>query len=378
MFEKHNLIVIGAGFYGSVIAEQASRAGHRVAVIERRKHIGGNCYTEDDAGTGINVHRYGPHIFHTSNEVVWKYINQFTEFNDYRHKCRIQVGQRQYSMPINLDTINSWYGGPSRSPEQAQVLLASRRRKFAEPANFEQQALNLIGPELYQAFIHGYTTKQWETDPKELPASYARRLPVRTNYSDRYYNDTWEGIPKEGYTPIFRRMLTNPNIELFMDMDWNRVRHLRTDQIVVYTGAIDRYFDYRLGRLTWRTLDFDWQTHPVQDYQGITQVNYGDIEVPWTRIIEHRHFHPERDYPRDRTVISVEYSREAMGEDTPYYPVNSPSDQKLLAEYRALAQEETGVVFGGRLGEYLYLDMHQVISSALSGWKNKIEPKLKR
>ena len=375
MFRDFNLIVVGSGLFGAVVAEQASRAGYRVAVLEKRDHIAGNCYTADDAETGINVHRYGPHIFHTSNQKVWDYINQFTTFNQYRHKCRIQVGHRQYSMPINLDTINSFFG-TNHKPAEAEKLLSFLRIPNANPQNFEEQAIALIGTEMYQAFIKGYTLKQWETDPKLLPASVARRLPVRTNYNDRYYNDTYEGIPVGGYTPIFEQMLTHKNIQVFTQTDWFEVKQHLTDQLVVYTGAIDQYYDYCYGELTWRTLDFDMQTHSVGDYQGITQVNYGDASVPYTRIIEHRHFHPERNYPTDKTIIGVEYSRLAKRGETVYYPVNTPEDQKRYQQYRDRAEQEANVVFGGRLGEYMYYDMHQVIGSALAAWKNKIQAKL--
>lgn len=376
MFREFNLIIVGSGLFGSVVAEQASRAGYRVAVVEGRANIAGNCYTADDPNTGINIHHYGPHIFHTSNQKVWEYINQFTEFNTYRHKCRIQVGDKQYSMPINLDTINNFFGA-NLTPAQAEEFLARKRVPIVDPKNFEDQALALIGPEMYQAFIRGYTLKQWETNPQELPASVARRLPVRTSYNDRYYNDTWEGIPVAGYTPIFEKMLTHPNIKVFLNTEWHSVQEHAQDKLVVYTGAIDRYYDYCYGELAWRTLDFDLQTHNVNDYQGITQVNYGDASVPHTRIIEHKHFHPERkDYPKDQTIIGVETSRLAKRGDTVYYPVNRPEDQAKYLQYKAKAEQEPNVIFGGRLGEYMYYDMHQVIGSALATWKNKIAARL--
>jgi UDP-galactopyranose mutase len=377
MFTNFNLIVVGSGMFGSVIAEQASRAGYRVAVIEKRSHIAGNCYSKDDERTGINVHQYGPHIFHTSNQQIWEYINQFTKFNQYKHKCLSSVDNKLYSMPINLATINSFFN-TTMTPAQAEEFLNKKRVPFADPQNFEDQALSLIGPELYQAFIRGYTWKQWETEPTELPASYARRLPVRTNYNDRYYNDTYEGIPVDGYTPIFERMLDHENIQVFLDTDWFEVAKYCTDQLVVYTGPIDRYYDYCYGRLNWRTLDFEYQVHPLEDYQGVTQVNYPDQAVPHTRIIEHRHFHPERKYPKDRTIIGIERSRAAQGDDTVYYPVNTPEDQARYRRYRERADAEANVIIGGRLGEYMYYDMHQVIGSALSCFKNKIHVKLQQ
>jgi UDP-galactopyranose mutase len=280
-------------------------------------------------------------------------------------------------MPINLDTINSFYN-TNYTPAQAKEFMDQMRSRYKDtnPQNFEEQAMALIGPELYHAFIKGYTLKQWETDPKLLPASVARRLPVRTNYNDRYYNDEWEGIPSGGYTPIFEKMLTHENITVFTETDWFDVKQHVTDQLVVYTGPIDQYFDYCYGDLAWRTLDFKFETHNVGDYQGITQVNYGDTNVPHTRIIEHRHFHPERNYPLDKTIIGIEHSRLAKRGDTVYYPVKRPEDVQRYEQYRALAEQESNVVFGGRLGEYMYYDMHQVIGSALAAWKNKIQVKL--
>lgn len=379
MFEKFDLIVVGSGLFGSVTAEQASRAGYRVAVIEKRNHIGGNCYTKEDSETGILVHQYGPHIFHTSNQRVWDYINQFTTFNNYRHKCRIEVNGKQYSMPINLDTINNFFGR-NLNPTQATTFLESMTLAYKniEPANFQEQAFQLVGPELYHAFLRGYTLKQWETDPTLLPASIAKRLPVRTNYNDRYYNDTWEGIPSEGYTPIFEKMLSHENIQLFMQTDWFDVKKYAINKLVVYTGAIDQFYDYCYGDLAWRTLDFKFEKHDVSDYQGITQVNYGDADIPYTRIIEHKHFHPEKTYAMDKTIIGIEYSRLATREDTVYYPVKRPIDIQLFEQYRNLSEKESNVIFGGRLGEYMYYDMHQVIGSALASWKNKIQPKLSK
>jgi UDP-galactopyranose mutase len=376
MFEHFDMVIVGSGLFGSVTAEQASRDGFRVAVIEKRSHIGGNCYTEDDPVTGINVHRYGPHIFHTSNDRVWNYINQFSQFNSYVHKCKSSVDGQLYSFPINLETINKFYK-KNYTPAQASVLLSQLRVPHANPANFEQQALALLGTDLYSAFIRGYTLKQWETDPVHLPASVARRLPVRTNYNDRYYNDRYEAMPVAGYTPIFERMLTHSNIQVFKNTDWFEVKsQVKPGTLVVYTGAIDQYYNYCYGRLDWRTLDFDYQVHNTGDYQGVCQVNYPSAEVKHTRIIEHRYFHPERNYDPDRTIIGVEFSRQARDSDVTYYPVNTQQDQAKYNQYRELAEQESAVVFGGRLGEYMYYDMHQVIGSALSAYQNKIKFKL--
>lgn len=376
MFENFDLVVVGSGLFGSVTAQQASQDGFRVAVIEKRPHIGGNCYTEDDSVTGINVHRYGPHIFHTSNDRVWNYINQFSEFNSYVHKCKSFFDGKFYSFPINLDTINKFYG-TSYTPAQAKELLNRLKVPKADPANFEEQAMALIGEGLYSAFIRGYTLKQWETDPTQLPASVARRLPVRTNYNDRYYNDKYEAMPVAGYTPIFERMLDHENIQVFKNTDWFDVKTYINHRVpIVYTGAIDQYYNYCHGRLTWRTLDFDYQVHNTGDYQGVCQVNYPGADVAHTRIIEHRYFHPERNYDPDRTIIGVEYSRLAKENDVTYYPVNTKQDQLRYNQYRELAEQENRIIFGGRLGEYMYYDMHQVIGSALSAYQNKVKIKL--
>jgi UDP-galactopyranose mutase len=375
MFGSSKVIVVGAGLFGSVVAEQLSRAGHQVTVIDSRDHVGGNCYTETDAETGINVHKYGAHIFHTNNKEVWDYINQFTEFNRYKHKVKSRVGDKTYSMPINLDTINSFLN-QHFTPEDARVWLKHQQQNITDPKNFEEQAIALIGPDLYQAFIKGYTLKQWETDPTLLPASVARRLPVRTNYDDSYFHDLWEGIPVDGYTPIFERMLAHENITMLLNTKWEDVKDQVTDQLVVYTGAIDKFYDYQFGKLNWRTLDFEYRTESVDDYQGCVAINYADKEVPYTREIEHKHFHPERKTVANKTIVSREYSRAAGPQDTPYYPVNTEQDRLVFNKYRELADAEPNVIFGGRLGEYMYYDMHQVIGSALACYRNKISKRI--
>lgn len=368
-----DVVVVGSGIFGSVIAEQCSRNGLKVVVIESRNHIGGNCYTEDDANTGINIHRYGPHIFHTSNERVWKYINQFTEFNSYRHQCMSRVGKKTYSMPINLATINqrlhtNW------TPKQAKEFFESYAMVYNDPQNFEEQAMALMGNDLYRAFFREYTIKQWDKDPRELPASVARRLPVRFNYNTRYYNDLWEGIPVMGYTPIFEKMLNHINIEVFLNTDFFKVKHMiPADKTVVYSGPIDRYFDYKHGVLNWRTCDFEFKTFNIEDYQGVTQINYPSLSTPYTRTIEFKHFHPERNYTRDHTVVSFEYSRAAGVEDTPYYPVNTQEDKLKYSMYHIEAKQLQNTIIGGRLGEYMYYDMHQVIGAALKTYEKRIK-----
>jgi len=378
MNKKYNLIVIGSGLFGATVAEQASRAGYTVAVIEARHHIGGNCYTKEDKETGIHMHMYGPHIFHTDNKMVWDYISQFTEFNNYRHMAKSCIGDDVYPIPINLETINKFFK-TKMNPSQAKVFIDALKVKIDNPQNFEEQALTMLGKDLYEAFFKGYTLKQWETDPKELPASVARRLPIRTDYKTGYYanNDTYQGIPVDGFTVIFERMLTHENIDVFLDTTWESIKNkLPKDQLVVYTGAIDKFYEYKLGELAWRTLDFEHRTEHTEDYQGVSAMNYPEEIVPWTRIIEHKHFQPERKCKAPKTVISAEFSRAATRNDTPYYPVKTERDLKLFDQYRELADAEPNVIFGGRLGEYMYYDMHQVIASALSCYRNKIKPRL--
>lgn len=377
MFKNYDIVIVGAGLFGSVIAEQASKNKYKVCIVEQRGHIGGNCYTEVDLQSDIIVHKYGPHIFHTNDDKIWAYINQFTKFNNYVHKAKSMVNNTLFSFPINLDTFCRLHQ-KNYKPNEMASWLEKHRYKIDNPKNFEEQALAILGHDLYYQFIRGYTLKQWETDPTQLPASVARRLPFRTNYNDRYYNDKYEGIPVDGYTPIFERMLDNPYITVMLNTDWNSVRSLIDNQLVVYTGPIDRFYNYQFGHLKWRTLDFEFNLELTDDYNGVTQVNYPDINVKWTREIEHKHFHPERKTKSGMTIVSREYSRLATVDDIPYYPVKTESDQIMFDQYKKLADAESNIIFGGRLGEYMYYDMHQVIGSALSCYKNKIAVKLSK
>ena len=377
----HDLVVVGSGFFGLTIAERAAaELGKRVLVLERRSHIGGNAYTEREPETGIEVHRYGAHLFHTSNERVWQYCNRFTAFTGYQHRVFAKVADQVYAFPMNLALINQFFGR-SHSPSEARALIAEQAAEIdtADAANLEEKAVSLIGRPLYEAFVKGYTAKQWQTDPTKLDASIITRLPVRYTFDNRYFNDRYEGLPVDGYTAWLERMADHPNIEVRLDTDYFEVR----DQIpagtpTVYTGPLDAYFGNSEGALSWRTLDFEQEVlTDVGDFQGTTVVNYNDEEVPYTRILEFRHFHPERDYPTDKTVIVREYSRFAEPGDEPYYPVNTPEDRVKLARYRELAREETAnanVLFGGRLGTYKYLDMHMAIGSALTAFENRIAP----
>jgi UDP-galactopyranose mutase len=373
-----DLAVVGSGFFGLTIAERcASDLGLSVLVVERRHHIGGNAYSEPEPETGIEIHRYGAHLFHTSNARVWEYANQFTAFTGYQHRVfTIHKGQ-VYPMPINLATICAYFGA-AMSPAQARALVAGQAAEMEArtAANLEQKAVSLIGRPLYEAFIRGYTCKQWQTDPADLPADIITRLPVRYTFDNRYFSDTFEGLPVDGYTPWLEHMADHPKIDVRLNTEFSALRSGLIGNVpVVYTGALDAYFRYTAGDLAWRTLDFETEVVAAADFQGTSVMNYADEDVPFTRIHEFRHFHPERDwYPEDKTVIMREFSRFARRGDEPFYPVNAPADRARLLAYREMADREPGVLFGGRLGTYKYLDMHMAIGSALSMYENRLRP----
>lgn len=376
-----DLLIVGAGLFGLTIAERAAQAGRKVVLIDRRSHIGGNAYSEAEPETGIEVHRYGAHLFHTSNPAIWEYVNRFTSFTDYAHRVYTTHRGVVYPLPINLGTINQYFRS-ALSPAEARNLIHRQAEEFdtRSAANLEEKAIALVGRPLYEAFIRDYTAKQWQTDPRELPAETISRLPVRYTYDNRYFNDTWEGLPTDGYTAWFERMADHPNIDIHLDTDFFDPSHpfSKTATVgrlpVVYTGPVDRYFDNAEGALSWRTLDFEREVVAVGDFQGTSVMNYADADTPYTRVLEFRHFHPERAdrYPTDKTVIVREFSRFAAAGDEPYYPVNTPADRARLLAYRALSRGEPDVHFGGRLGTYQYLDMHMAIGSALSLWNNSL------
>lgn len=377
-----DLVVVGSGLFGLTIAEQAAtELGLKVALLDRRSHIGGNAYSEKEKQTGIEVHRYGAHLFHTSNERVWEYVNRFTEFTNYVHRVYTRHNGVVYPMPINLGTINQFFNA-AYSPAEAKALIAEQAGELAgtDPQNLNDKGISLIGRPLYEAFIKHYTAKQWQTPPEELPASIISRLPVRYNYDNRYFNDKYEGLPVDGYAAWLERMAAHPNIEVHLNTDFFEPGHQYSRENVlgqipvVYTGPVDRYFDYAEGDLSWRTIDLEEEVLPIEDFQGCSVMNYPDADVPFTRIHEFRHFHPERDYTKDATVIMREYSRFADKGDEPYYPVNTSVDREKLLAYRDLAKGENNVLFGGRLGTYKYLDMHMAIGAALSMFDNKIRP----
>lgn len=382
---SYDLIVVGSGFFGLTVAERAaSQLGKKVLIVERRNHLGGNAYSEAEPETGIEVHKYGAHLFHTSNERVWNYVNQFTDFTDYQHRVFAMHDGTAYQFPMGLGLINQFFG-KYYSPDEARQLIKDQAGEFHvdEAQNLEEKAIALIGRPLYEAFIRDYTAKQWQTDPKELPAGNITRLPVRYTFNNRYFNDTYEGLPVDGYAAWLENMADHELIDVQLDTDWfevrEQVREENPDAPVVYTGPLDRYFDFSEGELGWRTLDFDLEVLPTGDFQGTPVMNYNDADVDYTRIHEFRHFHPERQdkYPKDKTVIMKEYSRFAESGDEPYYPINTPEDRTKLEAYRrraAAEARENNVLFGGRLGTYQYLDMHMAIASALSLFDNKLAP----
>ncbi|MDR1635141.1 MAG: FAD-dependent oxidoreductase [Bifidobacteriaceae bacterium] len=428
-----DLVVVGAGPFGLTVARLMAERGRQVTVVERRDHIGGNAYSSPDPETGIEVHNYGAHIFHTANEQVWRFLGRFTAWTGYEHRVFTRHRGEVYPMPINLGTINQFFRS-ALSPDQARQLIArqtgagaakaagraptdgqdaidgenaaqaagrgrgrgdrtasSTGENAAEAAgrgrgggdrtatstgSLRDKAISLIGRPLYEAFIEGYTAKQWQTAADQLPASTINRLPVRYSYDSRYFSDPRQGLPADGYAALWARLADHPSVEVVLGHDFldplpDAVGGLSKDACVgqvpvVFTGPIDRYFGYAAGPLGWRTLDFDWGHPATGDFQGCAVMNYADLTEPWTRIIEFRHFHPERDYPSDQTVIAREFSRPAEVGDEPYYPINRPADRSRLERYRELAAATGGIWFGGRLGRYQYLDMDMAVAAAIA------------
>ena len=377
-FSQYDLVVVGAGFYGATIAERAaSTLGKRVLLIDRRDHIGGNSYSEIDAETGIEIHRYGTHIFHTPNQRVWDYLAEFTTFTAYQHRVFASTGGTVYPLPINLGTICQFFDRHLTPAEARELIQLQASEISTPPANLEEKGISLIGRPLYEAFIQGYTKKQWQTDPKLLSPDIINRLPVRYNFENRYFNDKYEGLPVDGYTAWLTRMADHPNIEVRLETDFFEVADDYKGKVpIIYTGPVDEYFGNSEGRLCWRTVDLERETVDVDDFQGTGVVNYNDQDVPYTRIIEFKHFHPEREKTHlpGKSVIVHEYSRFAEDDDEPYYPINTAEDREKLLKYRELAKAEPMVLFGGRLGTYKYLDMHMAIGSALSMYENKLKP----
>jgi UDP-galactopyranose mutase len=374
-----DVIVVGSGLFGLTVAERiASETSKRVVIVEKRSDIGGNAFSYLDPTTGIEIHKYGSHLFHTSNEKVWEYVNRFTKFTDYRHRVFTKHNGAVYSMPINLHTLSIFFG-QDLDPSEARDLIKNKSETKSEKfSSFEEKAISLLGFEIYEAFFKNYTLKQWQTDPNLLPSEVFSRLPIRYNFNTDYFNDTRQGLPVNGYQSWFSKMVEFSNIDILLDTDFFELRKIVDIEakLVIYTGPIDRYFNYCHGELSWRTLDFEFEWIKVDDFQGTSVMNYADFPPKYTRIHEFKHLHPERKYLKDSTVIAREFSRQAERSDEPYYPINSPQDRQKLALYRNEIAKENGVLFGGRLGSYQYLDMHMAIASALNMFENEILPRL--
>lgn len=353
--------IAGAGFSGAVIGRELAEAGHSVDIHEVRDHVAGNCFTERDEATSVLVHRYGPHIFHTESERVWEYVNRFGEMMTYNHRVRTTVGGRVYLLPVNLLTINQLFE-TAMNPDEARAFIAELSdASIDEPANFEEQALKFVGRRIYDAFFYGYTRKQWGVEPTQLPASILKRLPVRFNYDDSYFNHPYQAIPRHGYTPIVEAILDHPNITVHLGSTFSREMAQDYDH-AIWTGPLDAWFGFEHGRLGYRTLDFE-QFRADGDFQGCSVMNYGDFDVPYTRITEHKHFAPWESH--EGSVLFREFSRLAGGEDIPYYPIRLTDDKSLLGQYVEAARAERDVTFVGRLGTYRYLDMDVTIGEAL-------------
>ena len=361
----YDYLIVGAGLYGAVFAREATEAGKKVLVVDKRPNIAGNVYTEDVEG--IKVHVYGAHIFHTNNREVWDYVNRFAVFNRFTNSPVANYKGELYSLPFNMYTFNRMWGVVT--PEEAEAKIAEQRKEISgEPKNLEEQAISLVGRDIFEKLVKGYTEKQWGRDCKDLPAFIIRRLPVRLTFDNNYFNALYQGIPTEGYTKLVERLLDGIEVRLNCDYLENREALDRQAERVVYTGPIDAFFGFRLGTLEYRSVRFETELLDRPNFQGNAAVNYTDRETPWTRIIEHKWFTFGKDEAGNdlpKTVISREYSAEWKPGDEPYYPVNDEKNSALYQQYRALAEREEKVVFGGRLGEYKYYDMDQVIAAAL-------------
>lgn len=357
-------LIVGAGLFGSVFAHEAAKRGNKVRVIERRSCIAGNIYTKKE--DGIQVHKYGAHIFHTSNKIVWNYVQKFAEFNRYTNSPLANYKGKMYNLPFNMNTFSEMWG--IRTPQEAIAKINEQRQEMAgrEPQNLEEQAISLIGRDIYERLIKGYTEKQWGRPCTELPTFIIKRLPVRLIYDNNYFNDDYQGIPIGGYTKMIEKMLDHPNIEVKLNTDFfdNKDEYLKNYDKIIYTGMIDKFFNYKLGELEYRSLRFETEEEDVGNYQGNAVINYTDAETPYTRVIEHKHFEFGKGNP-NKTIITREYPADWQRGDEPYYPINNQRNNNLYKEYEKLAKKQDKVLFGGRLGQYKYYNMDQVIASAL-------------
>ena len=366
----YDYLIVGAGLFGAVFAHEAALKGKKVKVIEKRNHIAGNIYTREEEG--IQVHQYGAHIFHTSDKEIWDYVNQFAEFNRYTNSPVANYKGEIYNLPFNMNTFNKLWGVVT--PAEAQAKIEEQRAVLngKTPENLEEQAISLVGTDIYEKLIKDYTEKQWGKPTTELPAFIIRRLPVRLTYDNNYFNDTYQGIPIGGYTQIVEKMLDHENIDVETNVDFfvNKEQYLKDFPKIVFTGMIDEFFDYKLGELEYRSLRFESETLDMENYQGNAVVNYTDAETPYTRIIEHKHFEFGN---QAKTIITKEHSKTWEKGDEPYYPVNNDRNNHLYKSYKKLADEQGNVIFGGRLGHYRYYDMHQVIGAALQCVRNELD-----
>ena len=361
--KKYDYLVVGSGLYGAVFAHEARKAGKSVLVIDKRPNIAGNVYTEEIEK--IHVHKYGAHIFHTNNKKVWNYITQFAEFNRFTNSPVANYKGELYSLPFNMYTFNKMWGVVT--PEEAKAKIEEQRKEITkEPENLEEQAISLVGRDIYEKLIKGYTEKQWGRDCSELPSFIIKRLPVRFTYDNNYFNDLYQGIPIGGYNVLTERLFEKADVQTGVDFLENKEKYLAMGETVIYTGAIDAFYDYVLGKLEYRTVRFETEVLDTDNYQGVAVVNYTDRETPYTRVIEHKHFEFGT---QKKTVISREYSTDWKEGMEPYYPVNDARNQELYQKYAALAEKEEKVIFGGRLGEYKYYDMDKVIEAALNQWE---------
>lgn len=356
---KYDYVIVGAGFFGAICAYELKERGYKVLVVEKRNHIGGNCFTEKR--DGIDIHIYGPHIFHTNDESVWNWINQFVSFNDFSLRPVANYNGEIYSLPFSMWTFSQLWG--VQMPEHAKEIIQEQSAHIKNPKNLEEQAIKLVGQDVYEKLIKGYTTKQWRKSPEKLPASIIKRLPVRYTYDNNYFNDKYQGIPTNGYTEIFEKLLDGIEIKLGVDF-FQMKRDLGTK--IIYTGPIDKYFDYQYGRLEYKTTRFEHKRMGMKNYQGTAMMNFTSMRENFTRIVEHKHFSTDkRVLDKPCTWITEEYPKEFKEGDEPMYPVNDTKNNRIFNEYQALALKEENVYFGGRLAEYKYYDMHQVIARAL-------------
>ena len=359
----YRFLIVGAGFSGCVLANQlASTLDCSIDIWDERNHMGGNCHTERDAATGIMVHQYGPHIFNTDKKEIWDFVNRFVEFRPYVHRVKAMSRGKIYSLPVNLYTINQFFDKTFSPAEAASFLETLADKTITDPQNFEEQALRFIGKDLYQAFFYGYTKKQWGCEPAELPASILKRIPVRFNFDDNYHNNIYTGIPVEGYTAVMQKMINHPSVTLTLNKKFVPQDDRSLYDHIFYTGPIDAFFNYEHGRLGYRTVTFE-KNYADGDYQGAAQINYCDVNIPYTRVTEHKHFTPWETH--NKTIFFTEYSKETTPADTPYYPKRLTADKQLLKQYRTAAEQQSKVSFLGRLATYRYMDMHHVIGEAI-------------